>query len=260
MINRNSIKHSFGKAAATYDEWADVQKQVGEQTLSMLPERHFTAILEIGCGTGSFTSKLTELTTFDYMVSTDISHEMVVTARKKNKDCENLSFFTSDAGYLNRLITSDFDLVISNSSLHWLNNFPAVMESLFKLVSNEGVFMASIFNNESLTQLIHVLEIYSLSEVKVPVSFFPSNSLIESLMSTLYDKCEFKKITIEKKYPDFLSLLRSLARTGVSPPSKDSRPLIRSPLEVKKIEEIFYNTYGSVKVSYNIALCKGIKF
>ncbi|KJR48868.1 hypothetical protein UF75_0755 [Desulfosporosinus sp. I2] len=56
MVDKVQVQKKFGQSAATYDDYAIVQKEMARELLAKIKStgRCFQTILEIGCGTGFF--------------------------------------------------------------------------------------------------------------------------------------------------------------------------------------------------------------
>ncbi len=51
-VNKQAIAAAFGRAAALYEQHADLQRQSADVLLAMLPQRKYTHVLDAGCGPG----------------------------------------------------------------------------------------------------------------------------------------------------------------------------------------------------------------
>lgn len=49
-VNKQAIAAAFGRAAAHYEQHADLQRQSADALLAMLPQRKYTHVLDAGCG------------------------------------------------------------------------------------------------------------------------------------------------------------------------------------------------------------------
>ncbi|GHK87953.1 hypothetical protein ECZU17_38900 [Escherichia coli] len=49
-VNKQAIAAAFGRAAAHYEQHADLQRQSADVLLAMLPQRKYTHVLDAGCG------------------------------------------------------------------------------------------------------------------------------------------------------------------------------------------------------------------
>ena len=50
-------------------------------------------------------------------------------------------------------VSQIFDLVISNLSLHWLNDFPGTLSQVFRILKPDGLFLASFLGEQTLFEL-----------------------------------------------------------------------------------------------------------
>ena len=119
MNRKESIAARFSASAATYDHYAEVQRITAEKVLSLLgritvPE----TILEVGCGTGIVTEKLQHQVPEAQLYALDISRAMIAQAQKRVTDSDSITWLTDDFLHIAR--ETQFDCIISSSSLHWI--------------------------------------------------------------------------------------------------------------------------------------------
>lgn len=85
------------------------------------------AALDIGCGLGSFTTRLAER--FDEVVALDLSPEMMRLARKRNSEFLNIEFVVADVNTWD-FPTEKFDCVVSITTLHHMPLEPVLLKMI----------------------------------------------------------------------------------------------------------------------------------
>lgn len=53
-------------------------------------------------------------------------------------------------------------MVLSNLSLHWVNNLPGCFDAIFKSLKPDGLFMATLFGGDTLYELRSSLQLAEL--------------------------------------------------------------------------------------------------
>jgi trans-aconitate methyltransferase len=96
-----------------YDNKHDFVFKFGEEIVKLLDPQKGETILDIGCGTGELTQKISELC--GKVTGIDNSKEMIQTAQKKYPE---ISFIQADAK--DYKLNVKFDAVFSNAVLHWI--------------------------------------------------------------------------------------------------------------------------------------------
>jgi SAM-dependent methyltransferase len=96
--------------------------------LSMLPQRRYRNILDVGCGLGAFTRKLAPFG--EQVLGTDISGEAICQARRLSVSHPNITYAQRDM--LDSSPTgSEFDLIIIADTLYYMNpRTPAALKTL----------------------------------------------------------------------------------------------------------------------------------
>ena len=80
---KSKIKRNFSRSALTYDDHASVQKACAGQLIKQLEGTSCRKILEVGCGTGTYTRLLRKRYPDAEITAVDISEGMVGEAEKK---------------------------------------------------------------------------------------------------------------------------------------------------------------------------------
>ena len=174
-MNKDLIQTRFSKALSRYNENAKIQKKMAEKLVSLLNKRNYNNILEIGCGTGLLTELLNESLTFQNYTAIDIVENCQEYIKAINP---NIHFIQADIEKFIPEFTPD--LIISNASLQWIDNFESIINSLKKKLNNDGEFVFSTFGNENFKEISFItgktLNYYSTKELE---DMFPK-SLIYS--------------------------------------------------------------------------------
>jgi ubiquinone/menaquinone biosynthesis C-methylase UbiE len=87
-------------------------------------------VLDLGCGDGLITSKLSELTPNGHVIGTDISEQMIAHASKEYSSYQNLEFLQMDAS--KNIFDGQFDLITSFNALHWVKDQGAALAGISK--------------------------------------------------------------------------------------------------------------------------------
>ena len=176
MIDKNLIHDRFAKNLDSYDKNAKIQKRMAERLLSFVGNRSPKKILEIGCGTGFLTKQICNNLSYEIFEAIDI-----VEACKSYlyKISEDIIFTPADIEVFLKDSNETYDLIISNASLQWVEDFENVVNALKERLNTGGELVFSTFGNENFREIYHVigttLNYFSCSEL---MKMFP-NSVIE---------------------------------------------------------------------------------
>ncbi len=176
MINKELIHDRFAKNLKNYDENAKIQKRMAERLMTFVKKHSPEKILEIGCGTGFLTKLISENLEYETFVALDIVEE----CKDFIKNIDTKIIFTpADVEEYLKENLERYDLIISNASLQWVEDFEGIVNTLKNRLNNEGELIFSTFGNENFREIFHVLgttlKYYSYNEL---VTMFP-NSIIE---------------------------------------------------------------------------------
>ncbi|ABD44684.1 methyltransferase domain protein [Ehrlichia chaffeensis str. Heartland] len=158
-----------------------------------------------------------------------------------------------------------FDLVISNVSLHNVNNLFSVLLNIYNIIKSKGVFLAALFGSKTLYELKHSIIRAEMDFGIAPrvLPFINVQDIISLLQKIRYSDIVVDVNTIVVKYSDIYTLFRDLKNMGEG---NVLRVRNKYPLTRTVITKIFenYKQYFSVdKISipatFEIITLKGSK-
>lgn len=136
QLDKKKVAQSFSRAASTYDSVAQLQRDIGAQLFSHLPEYlpAQTSILDLGSGTGFFTRQLAAKYCESQLIGLDIAEGMLRYAAAQQTE---ISWLCSDAELL-PLADNSIDLIFSSLAIQWCNNLPQLMAELARVLKPGG--------------------------------------------------------------------------------------------------------------------------
>jgi trans-aconitate methyltransferase len=163
-----------------YDKKHDFVFRFGEEIVSLLNPRKDEVILDIGCGTGDLTKKISD--GCKQVIGLDNSQEMIQTARKKYPE---IAFIHADAR--NYQIDKKFDAIFSNAVLHWIPEAAKVIQNANNHLNPGGRFVVEFggngCNNSIISALTEQLDAHHLNYPSIEsMLFYPSVSQYSGLL------------------------------------------------------------------------------
>jgi trans-aconitate methyltransferase len=110
------------------------QKEWGERLISELDLNGNESILDLGCGDGITTEKLAQLVPNGSVMGIDSSQGMIEAAKKLGKG--NLKFIILNINEID--YKSQFDLIISNATLHWVKDHKTLLKNCHQALKENG--------------------------------------------------------------------------------------------------------------------------
>ena len=154
-MNKELIKKRFTRKLSSYEEHAKIQKQMAEKLLSYIPkDRKYNTILEIGCGTGLFTKLINDNIKYDYYYANDIVEECESYIKKINSD---IIFTPEDIEKYIQKSDKKFDLIVSNASMQWIEEFEDFIKVLLSKLEPNGILVFSTFGTENFREIYYVI-------------------------------------------------------------------------------------------------------
>lgn len=118
------------------------QADSGSRLIGMTNIRPEHRILDLGCGTGTFTRELARMAKRGHVVGIDDSAEHIAQAQSGDSSCGNATFLHTPSDAMSFL--EEFDLIVSQSSFQWMKNQQKVIAESHKALREGGRFLLSM--------------------------------------------------------------------------------------------------------------------
>ena len=216
---KKRIRESFNRRADTYDKYAIIQKEVAGRIFDRLSGIKIQpkSILDLGCGTGFLTQKISALYPDAKIIPLDFSEEMLRICRSKvNKtnpicaDIENIP-----------INESCFDLIISSLTFHWATDLYSIFLKIHKLLKDDGCFLFSSIGPDTLFELREALS--KIDKQERVNRFIDMHHYGDALLKIGFSDpvVDNEKIIVE--YRSFSDVLKSLKKIGANTVEKISK-------------------------------------
>jgi len=169
-VDARTVRRAFGRAAATYDAAAVLQREVGARMAARLDvvRLEATTILDAGCGTGEAIAGLGLRFPAARVVALDLALPMAVAARERVRSGRSLlqrllsrradegsttpGFACGDINAL-PFGAAAFELVWSNLALQWVNDLPGAFGELRRVLRVGGLLSFTTFGPDTLREI-----------------------------------------------------------------------------------------------------------
>ncbi|ALG66660.1 malonyl-ACP O-methyltransferase BioC [Beggiatoa leptomitoformis] len=160
LLNLRAIARSFGQAAQTYEQFAQLQKEVCEQLVARTVELKIqpTVIADIGAGSGRLTRALSQHYPNAQLYALDIAMPMLQYAQQKAPWSipffrpRHQHFIAANALHL-PIASASVDLVVSSLMLQWCPDFAGVFAEFARVLKPDGVLLFSTLGLDTLKEL-----------------------------------------------------------------------------------------------------------
>lgn len=177
-IDKNNIALSFSKAADTYDTVAEFQHKTGERLLSFLPDHSVSRVLDLGVGTGYFSSSLRGSYPAARMVELDISARMLELCKHRSVESHDLQRTQVQADIEALPFHAQcFDLIFSNLSIQWCHDLDNVFYGIANNLADDGTAILTTLVDGSLHEL---KQAWSTVDDAVHVNAFTSEQTVQA--------------------------------------------------------------------------------
>jgi SAM-dependent methyltransferase len=161
IFDRLQVRRQRDRAAAGLAQHDFLFREVAERLADRLLDitRRFPLALDIGCHTGILAETLAGRGGIETLLQCDLSPAMAAAARRATggptaaADEEALPF-----------AAGRFDLVLSDLSLHWVNDLPGALLQIRHLLKPDGLMLAAMLGGETLCELRQCLMEAELAE------------------------------------------------------------------------------------------------
>lgn len=256
-INKKAVAHSFSKAAERYDQFAQLQRDIGVQLLTDVNRQSVEQVLDLGSGTGHFTEKLCRIYPDCQMTCLDLSQAMLEQVAKKQLpqvsclqgDIDNLPF-----------AENQFDLIFSNLVVQWSEDLLGCLKQLEKSLNTGGTLHFSTLLDGSLHELKQAWK--AVDQHPHTNSFLSLDTVKEQLQRCGFTKVNVKTETRTLHYENVIEVMRALKGIGANH-VHDQQPLaIKGRKLITLLEKgyaPFVNKQGQLNLTYQICYVEAQK-
>lgn len=216
VFDRRLVRAHRNRAARALDDHDFLFMEGAERLCDRLLDinRTFSLGLDIGCHGGEISRALTP-GKIETLIQADLSETMLRRAQASTGapalvlDEENLPFELAA-----------FDIVVSNLSLHWVNDLPGALSQIRLALKPDGLFLAQVLGGSTLHELRHVL---SEAEIEIDGGLSPRVSPFADVrdLGSLLQRAGFALPVVDSdivtvSYAEPLKLLADLRGMGES--------------------------------------------
>lgn len=263
-LNKFKVRQHFDRHAASYEQYACVQKQLANRLIQSLRKKKPSSnspltILEIGCGTGYLTKLLLKQYPSAQLTVIDISKRMLEQARTNlSNHSHRVSYIHADA---EELAISDartdttpcggrYELIISNATFQWFNDPRSTLKAFLRWLTPTGCLAFTTFGPRTFEELHQA---YAMAEVELGIEPAQRGQIFLGLQewSSMLNHVQHEFFLHEELYteyfPEVRSFLHSIQRIGAGNALKSSSPTMGGRTLLKTMEEHYTTTYKSKK-------------
>ncbi|MEK6234704.1 MAG: methyltransferase domain-containing protein [Planctomycetales bacterium] len=245
---KDVVRSRFSRAAGSYDEYADVQLEAAEGLAERLGDADHREILEIGCGTGSYTARLLELFPAARVAAVDFAPGMLEEARRKHSDAR-IEWTLADGETYQPDDGRSFDLVTSNSALQWFEHPDRALDCYRRLMVPGGRLAFSSFGPETCGELREVLGSLGSSSRELPASGFVGGDALRAMLASRFTEVRVEERRFQRTYPTLWDFLRCVKFTGVNGRTSDR---LTTAAGLRRMESAYRERFGEIRVTHQV--------
>lgn len=142
IFDRRALRRNRDRAAKKFNAHHFLIAEVADRLYDKYRDitRNFNHILDLGCHDGLLAGLLKD----KFVIRQDLSRNFLADAGGVRVQADE-EFLPYRPGAL--------DLVLSNLSLHWVNDLPGCLSQIRQILKPDGLFLSALFGGESLTEL-----------------------------------------------------------------------------------------------------------
>ncbi|PKH06583.1 malonyl-ACP O-methyltransferase BioC [Moritella sp. Urea-trap-13] len=260
MIDKNAVARCFGKAAASYDQHAILQRLSCDRLLQTLPNKgnaeRYNTTVDLGCGSGALLPVLANCS--KQLIAVDLSFGMLTHAKQQREQQDKLTppiyWLNADAEAL-PLLSSCVDLCVSNLALQWCDDLATPLIEASRCLNQGGLMLFSTLVAGSLDELT---QSWSTVNEHRHVNRFLSEGEIKTALLKSGLSVEIFQVEIQTMYYSSVKeVMQSLKGIGANHVhDKDAKPTTQGELRAFKANyEMLRDNQGLLPLSYKLAYC-----
>ncbi len=247
------IRNNFSRNAAEYDDYAAVQKECAEKLITSVGEdKSFERILEIGCGTGIYTQMLREKFPDASITAVDISKEMITFAENKLRDAKT-DFIVADGEKLD--FTEKFDLITSNVSFQWFEDFGGTLASFSRFLAGGGELCFSMYAPDTFGEFKEVLRTHFGRRTWLSSSRFIPRDKTRALLEKHFGEIEMAEGLFPVNFVSLWDFLQDIKRSG-SRGIGLRKGIYLGQHAIRAMEKTYIEKFKGITATHHVYFCK----
>ncbi|MBT6093522.1 MAG: methyltransferase domain-containing protein [Rhodospirillaceae bacterium] len=261
VFNRRAVRQHRDRAAADLTAHDFLFAETAERLADRLDDvkRAFPLALDLGCHGGELSRALNSRGGIETLACADLSERMAKQAGTPALGPSLALALAADEEAL-PFAAASLDLVLSNLSLHWVNDLPGALVQIRQALKPDGLFLASMLGGATLHELRTAL--YE-AEIEVEGGLSPRFSPFADVrdLGNLLQRAgfalpvaDFETITVSYETP--LKLLRDLRGMGETNANSERRRTFSRRATLFKAMEIYMDRFagpdGRVPASFEV--------
>lgn len=261
VFNRTAVRQNRDRAAKTLEDHDFLFVESAERLVNRLEDvnRSFITALDLGCHGGELARSIDRNVGIQTLIQADLSPSMAALAKTNEYPalaCDDEALPFAEAS---------FDLVLSNLSLHWVNDLPGALIQIRRALKPDGLLLATLFGSNTLQQLriaLHQAETDLKREFNSRISPLPDVRDLGNLMIRAGFALPVVDLdTITVSYSDPLRLLRDLRGMGENNANTGRRKNFSRRTTILRACEIYLKTFteadGRIPATFEILTLTG---
>ncbi|NJO17017.1 MAG: malonyl-ACP O-methyltransferase BioC [Thioploca sp.] len=213
-LDKYQLSQSFDRVASTYEQYAQLQQQIGNHLLERLEYLKIVpqTIADIGAGSGRLSRALSQRYPQAQIYGIDLSLKMVKTAcRQAPRWFSRQHFACADALQL-PIADNCIDLLLSNLMLQWCNDIHGIFAEFTRVLKPTGALLFSTFGPDTLKELRHS---WAIADNANHVNrFVDIHELGDALLQAQLTQPVLDTDWLQLTYPDVKQLMKALKNIG----------------------------------------------
>jgi len=254
MATKHIVERNFSRHAERYDAHTGVQRAIGVKLIERLGSRCFGHILDIGCGTGSYTNLLHERHPAARITGLDLSAEMIRVARDKLAG-RGIEFLVGDAETVT--FEAPFDLISSNACFHWFADLERTIAKCASALTENGLLAFSSLGPRTYWELGACLDTVLPAHQPISARSFVDRCALEAILGRHFPGVMVAEETMVEEYRSLLELLNTIKYAGTRGSGLEGVALTKTLLN--DLEAEYRRRCGSIAATYQVFYCRGHK-
>jgi len=253
LPEKSMARRSFEAAAATYDQAAVLQREVGRRLLQRLDLMKIKPlrILDLGTGTGQCLPGLFARFRSAEVVGLDIAWSMLARARKHGRWLRRPRCVCGDAERL-PFGSGRFDLVFSNLTLQWCTDLEATFAELQRILRPGGLLLFTTLGPDTLRELRDSWR--SVDGYSHVNGFLDMHDVGDELVRSRFSDPVMDVERLTLTYADVWKLMRELKQLGAHNVTAGRQRGLTGKAHIRRLVEAYecYRRDGVLPASYEI--------